>query len=130
MAIELNGIAYDTSERLAKLLEAIRQRQKQPDPFRIRVKWVSGEFKPAEGYIVTTSPQKLTEWDSEVSFPLLAWKSNSSRGVRLDPSLIASIEFASSDQKRKTKADVLYTRENNFIHSVCTEWLNSAQFLT
>lgn len=109
MPYEYHGIVYDTTnEKLAKLLEAIRQRQKQDNPFRITVKWISGEFKPYSGYIVFTHPQRLTQWDKDVSFPLLAWKANSSSGKHLDPTLIESIEFASSALRQKHHCEHLY----------------------
>ena len=130
MPREINGIVYDTNnEKLAKVLEAIRQRQKQPNPFRIRVKWVSGEFKPYEGYIVHTEPCQLTEWDEKVMFPLIAWKSNSSSGKRLDPALIETIAFASRKDAIKHGGSYIYKRENNYFSSICSHLLAEAQFL-
>lgn len=129
MAYEFNKIVYDTkNKKLARFLEAVRQRQKQDDPFRIRIKWLSGEFKPYEGYIVHTHPKKLTEWDEEVSFPLIAWKRNSRRGKPLDPSLIESIEFASSAMKSKHKSDHLYVKETNYFHPFCSTLVDSTWF--
>ena len=130
MPKEINGIVYDTdNEKLAKVLEAIRQRQKKHNPFRIRVRWVSGEFKPYEGYIVHTQPCQLTEWDDMVMFPLLAWKSNSSSGKSLDPALIESKSFASRKDALRNGGSYIYKRENNYFSSICTALLAEAQFL-
>lgn len=128
MAYEYHGIVYDTdNEQLAKLLEAIRQRQKQDNPFRITVEWVSNEFKPYSGYIVFTEPRQLTEWDKKVSFPLLAWNKRSSKGKHLDPSLIKRVSFSSSALGYKLGAnEYLYSRESNHFMSYCTELVNAA----
>ena len=109
------------NEKLAKVLEAIRQRQKKDNPFRIKIQWVSGEFKPYSGYIVFTQPQALTQWDTEVSFPLLAWNRNSSRGKKLDTALIASIEFASSTLRKKHKCEQLYNKQRSYFHTFCSD---------
>lgn len=128
MAFEYHGIVYDTTnEKLAKLLEAIRQRQKQDNPFRITIRWISGEFKPYSGYIVMTNPKRLTEWDKEVSFPLLAWNKRSSRGKHLDPSLIDSIHIASEATRKKLMLNkYLYLREENYFDGFCMSLVDAA----
>ena len=128
MAYEYNGIVYDTdNQKLAQCLEAIRQRQKQDNPFRITITWISREFKPYSGYITNTVAQRLTEWDKEVSFPLLAWNRKSSKGKHLYPSLIDKIEFAS--RKHKDKHGRIYLRETNYFNSkVVPELITNAHF--
>tara|TARA_Y100001972_G_C7416190_1_gene215332 strand:+ start:37 stop:423 length:387 start_codon:yes stop_codon:yes gene_type:complete len=128
MAFEYHGIVYDTdNERLARVVEAIRQRQKQDDPFRIKVTWGDPFIRPYSGYIVHTEPSALTEWDTESSAPLLAWNRRSRRGVALNPfSIISKIEFASKSES--LKAGPLYLKENNYINAICDEWLSAAIF--
>ena len=127
MPYEYHSILYDTdNKKLSELLEAIRQRQKQDNPFRITIRWVSGEFKPYSGYIVFTNPQALTMWDSKVSLPLLAWNRKSSKGKHLDPSLIESITFASAAMSKKTQCSTLYQRDQNYFHPYCMELIQSA----
>ena len=129
MAHEYHGIVYDTKvEQLAKLLEAIRQRQKQDDPFRITVTWISGEFRPYSGYIVMTEPTKLTEWDKAVSTPLLAWNRRSTKGKRLDPALIESITYASSKMQFNRACPHLYLRDNNYFAPDSYELISNAIF--
>jgi hypothetical protein len=134
MAYEFNGVVYDTaSEKLARTLEAIRQRQKEPNPFRIKVEWVSKEIRPYEGYIVLTHPKHTTEYDSAVSFPILAWKSNSTRGKHLDPSLISRISYASASMRAKATAEYLYLRDyqnqDEYFARDCTEFISAAVFM-
>ena len=130
MPYEYHKILYDTSnKKLARVLEAIRQRQKQDNPFIITVRWISGEFKPYSGYIVFTNPTSLTQWDSKVSMPLLAWNRKSSKGKHLDPSLIESITFASAAMRAKhLSGDFIYVRDNEYFDSFCNDLLSNAIF--
>lgn len=127
MAYEYSNIVYDTeSEKLAKCLEAIRQRQKQDNPFRIKISWVSREFKPSLGYISNTEYKRLTEYDKEVAFPLLAYNRVSRRGPIIYPGLIDTIGF--SDSKLAEKHGPIYQRTNQYYNKLVTDWINAAHF--
>ena len=137
MAYEYNDIIYDTgNERLAKLLEAIRQKQKTKDRFRIRIKWVGRTFRPYEGYIVKSSgfrpitdiptdgSASLHQFDKLVYKPALAWRVDSSAGKLIEPALIDRIDFAS-----KRRGGCIFSRETDTILTEADRWIEEAAIL-
>lgn len=133
--IEINNILYDTeNHKLAKALETLRLCQTGQlayRSFRIKVEWV-GSIGSYEGYIETTRPHRLTEWDREVSKPVLVWKTGSRQGRLLEPSLIKRVDFASNYAKKKqisihkTTVSPLFDMENQFFSSWMLESLDLA----
>ena len=133
--IEINNILYDTeNHKLARALETLRLCQTGQLPFRsfrIKVEWV-GSIGSYEGYIETTRPYRLTEWDREVSKPVLVWKTGSRQGRLLEPSLIKRVDFASNYAKKKqifiwkTTVSPLFDMENQFFSSWMLESLDLA----
>lgn len=134
--IEINNILYDTeNHKLAKVLETLRLCQagqlKRRQSFRIKVEWV-GSIGSYEGYIETTRPYSLTEWDREVAKPVLVWKTGSRQGRLLEPSLIKRVDFASNSAKKKqistfkTTVSPLFDMENQFFSSWMLETLDIA----
>lgn len=129
MAYEYNQIVYDTeNEQLAKMLEAIRQRQKEANPFRIRIWWFGNQFKPYEGYIVHTEPKQAANEDTPTAIPLLAWKRNSSTGKKIDPSLISKIELTNKSLHKSIELGVLYRKDISYFDPIIAEWVNAAVF--
>ena len=125
MGIEYNDILYDTdNDKLARLLEAIRQHQKD-NRVRVKIKWFCNLRRKYSGYIAKGRKIATGETDKITYTPIIVWHAGSSSGFPLDPDLIKSIEFASKSLA-KGDSTILYSQSGCYISHTALSWIENA----